>query len=561
MTVKLFDENEVSGNYTSIAASWAARGKGIINGRQGDSQFGNINLQYKRHEANTGTGNFEFCFVDHETDAPVTLNDFHFTIWDLDQRGGDNGNNGVGIKEKFIFDARQVTSYSLFPNWLDSEVKPICANNEAINCDDGQCEGVTNPAGTCPEGISTVFRSSRSGGGGDNPVDPNDLTPLMRSRAINLHFENKSCFSISYSLYCPFEHPHSAIDHYVGRKLNEETPCRMNADGYAGGHFLFAGVSDALFHDPECTPLPTQSPVEPPAPVEPPTEPPVPYVGTCSAGDGNGNDNLFGVMKMCLRTSLGYTNAVTDMFKEVNFIETLIQIKYDLTAGFCVDTFAVEPKDKVQTQGSKSYGLEAWLCDPEDTEYDENLDRTVPKKITSYAPDPVTGLKALGGDAFEQGSLINVCVAPDEPTHNDGVVISALKDFTWYRDAPFVVEQEAITNSAASILTSYDPTACNGQEWCTFASVLFADFYSSPGSVYGNGNANLEFAEIRRKLRGVEEEGRQLQDADVPSPFDVNVLVSGLYDGPGALRTAGGASFGLSLLVSAVALVVAALLA
>ena len=563
MTVKLIDETADAPTYTSIASSWANRQDktrdSTLNGKKLSPKYGNINLQYKDGEPNSGTGNFEFCFIDHVTKNKVTLADFHFTIWDLDERSRDRYNNngdsknGVGIKEKFTFDASQVKSYTLFPNWEESKVKPICEDNTAITCQIGQCTTITNPAGTCEDHINTVFRSSSIQRPDDSPVDPEIITEFMRKRAINLHFENTSCFTLQYSLYCPLEHPHDAIDHYVGRNLNDvDTHCRIpeNKMGYAGGNFLFAGISEAVFSDPTCD-----------EPTEPPTEAPEPpYDGKCSA-DSSGSDNLFGLMKMCLRTSLGYTNAATNIFQEVNFIETLIKIRYDLTAGFCVDTFAVEPKERVEYTGSKSYGLDAWLCDPDVQEYDETLDRTLPKKIVSYDTDATN----TDGDTFKQGSLINVCVASDQATHDDGVVIKALTDFKWLRNEPVVVEQEAIANSAASLnfLTSYNPTECSGKEWCTFASVLFADFYSSPGSVVGNGNADLEFVTTRRKLRGVEEEGRQLQDADAdaPSPFDLSVSVSGIDDGPGAIRTAGGTSFGLSSLASAVALVVAALLA
>ena len=285
--------------------------------------------------------------------------------------------------------------------------------------------------------------------------------------------------------------------------------------------------------------------------------------GNCPA-PGSGLGDRYGEMKMCVRTGLGYTT--TSEFKEVNFIETQITIKYDLTAGFCVDAFAVQPKDRVQTNGSKEYGLEAWLCAPTDTEDLTNPDRTLPKKITSYEPDSVTGEKQADGDAFNQGSLITVCVAPDAATYEDGIVISALTDFEWSRTINVAlgsVEQPAIENSSPSILTSYDPAACSGSEFCHFSSILNADFYISPGSVSGSGNANLEFATVVRRLGGIEDdkEGRQLQDASAPSPFDVSVTLATGDDGIGQLRTAGGASYGISVVASVVALASAALLA
>lgn len=100
--------------------------------------------------------------------------------------------------------------------------------------------------------------------------------------------------------------------------------------------------------------------------------------GSCSAGSGSGD--RYGEMKMCVRTSLGYTSGT---YQEVNFIESLITIRYDLTAGFCVDAFAVEPKERLETTTTKEYGLEAWLCAPDDTEALADPVRTLPKRITS----------------------------------------------------------------------------------------------------------------------------------------------------------------------------------
>jgi hypothetical protein len=277
--------------------------------------------------------------------------------------------------------------------------------------------------------------------------------------------------------------------------------------------------------------------------------------GNCAA-PGSGSGDSFGLMKMCVRTSFGYTK--NSIFQEVNFIETLIKIKYDLTAGFCVDAFAVDPKERVETTNVKDYGLEAWLCAPGDTEDLTDPVRTLPKKITSYAPDSVTGEKQEDGDAFTQGSLVTVCVAPDDPTYEDNIVISALTSFDWYRDDPSVI-QPAIEQSApaSDLLTSYKEDDCDGAEWCTFSTLLFADFYVSPGAVYGLGNANLEF----RKLGGVvDEERRQLQEAVAASPFEVIVALESTDETAGD-ETSAGVSYGYSVSASALALASAALLA
>jgi hypothetical protein len=244
--------------------------------------------------------------------------------------------------------------------------------------------------------------------------------------------------------------------------------------------------------------------------------------------------------------------------QEVNFIESLITIKYDLTAGFDVDAFSVEPKERVETTAAKeTYALEAYLCDPDATPLEvlTTPARSRPFAITDY--DPVTG-----SDAYNQGALITVCVAPDGPTYADGIRLNGLTDFTWTRDSP-LTNQEAIFGSAASLngLTSYISTNCVMSPWCHFSSILFADFYISAGEVYGSGNAALTFQTRRRLGEAVDEDSRQLQEEDASSPFDLAVSVQVTDEGPGALKTAGGASFGTSALASAVALLAAALLA
>jgi len=257
-----------------------------------------------------------------------------------------------------------------------------------------------------------------------------------------------------------------------------------------------------------------------------------------------------GEMKLCVRSSLGY---VSGTFQEVNFIESLITIKYDLTAGFSVDAFSVEPKEREETTAAKdTYALEAYLCNPAVTSVVAGPARTIPDQITDY---DVAG----GTDAFNQGALITVCVLPDGPTYSDGIILNGLEDFTWTRDSP-LTNQEAIIGGAASLngLTSF--TGCSLAEWCHFSSILFADFYISAGAVYGSGNADLTFR-TRRRLGATEEENRRLEEDAATSPFDLSVQVTANTEGPGALKTAGGAAFGLKTLASVVALASAALLA
>lgn len=83
-----------------------------------------------------------------------------------------------------------------------------------------------------------------------------------------------------------------------------------------------------------------------------------------------------GMMKFCVRSSLGYAGSTDEEktldeqfdfgYKEVNFIESLITIFFDLTSDFEVLEFNVDPKERIETTAQKdTYELEAWLCDPD----------------------------------------------------------------------------------------------------------------------------------------------------------------------------------------------------
>jgi len=296
-------------------------------------------------------------------------------------------------------------------------------------------------------------------------------------------------------------------------------------------------------------------------------------------------------MDFCVRTSLGYTHA--GGFKEVNFIETLVTIRYDLTSGFCVIAFNVEPKIREGiTVQEDAFGLEAYLCEPSDTEVLSNPTRTRPKRLTDYDYNE-TNPFSEDADAqyYNQGALITVCVAPDAPSYEEGVRMDGLDSFSWFREAnitnpnadnPFApgwpeVQQTAIDggSQAGNMLTTYIKQQCEGgYEYCHFSSVLFADFYAIRGFVSGTGSGSLRFVPpdqaplypsgmLERRLESPEERAaRRLQDGAGTSEFDLLVPTDITDDGPGALRTAGGPSskiFNSVLVCSALVLLAATL--
>jgi len=154
-------------------------------------------------------------------------------------------------------------------------------------------------------------------------------------------------------------------------------------------------------------------------------------------------------MKICARFML----QTDDASFEVNFIETVITITFDLTADFVIG-FQAEPNIREETNGDKGYGAEAYLCDPENPEV------------------------SLDGTIFQQGSVVKVCVKPDEASIADGLFLKEITKFSWVRGA---IEQPAVEDgaSASNGLTQFAPCG-EGSLYCSFTSMLYADFYQPP---------------------------------------------------------------------------------
>ena len=268
---------------------------------------------------------------------------------------------------------------------------------------------------------------------------------------------------------------------------------------------------------------PTLSPTA--SPTNSPTGVPTQYRSVCEA-EGAGGTFSYGQLNMCLRTSLGYTSPNTGAFFEVNFIETLIRIDYDLSTGFCVLAFAVAPKERELTTIYENLGgLEAYLCDPDTTVMEATplYTREVPVAITEYNVPGNT-------NTFNQGALITVCVRPDGETYDEGLVMDEIIEFTWLRDPhplyPDVADplmQPAIVNNnpAGNFLTSYIASGCYGRGWCHFSTVLFADFYYNSGNATGFGTAAVtwdpDFTPTRRGRRR-----RNLAEDDEESELNNN---------------------------------------
>merc|ERR1711907_489178 len=206
-------DNPVNLVVTVVEGTKYSTTKPAKNGKWEGGKFGSINLMTKKlHQQEDGlydgTGNFQFCFHDSKTNDLVEVDSFQWSVYDLDERN----HKADGIKEKLIMDVTQASDYMLYPNTEGSEVK--------LSCEDGS---VTLP---CAPGVRTVFHSSTKGSGKDNPTDPDNMGEQQLKRSIVFGFENKSCWTYTYSHYCPPD---------VADPVNSK-----GCSWYGGGNFQFA---------------------------------------------------------------------------------------------------------------------------------------------------------------------------------------------------------------------------------------------------------------------------------------------------------------------------------
>lgn len=150
-------------------------------------KFGRINMK-------SGTSTiFNFQFVRGGTTEPVRVNEFMFTVFDIDQFKGCYGRTSVN--------ASHYSSYH------------VGANTELI---------VKTDAGNVGRPASSSFMSSMAGRKFDNPTKPRELTAQQLARSVSFVFKNTQFFNIGFEI----------------------------SDAGAGQNFLFGGRSSVV--DPFC---------------------------------------------------------------------------------------------------------------------------------------------------------------------------------------------------------------------------------------------------------------------------------------------------------------------
>ena len=235
------------------------------------------------------------------------------------------------------------------------------------------------------------------------------------------------------------------------------------------------------------------------------------------------NNQVIATVKFCVRFGLWTTTDMVETPVEVNFLETLLTLFVDLTDGFQIGALEVEPKDQLVRTANQAYEVSGYEC-------------------SATSNDPLTA--AERERPRNQGEIIHVCVTPEAEAQDDGIFMKSIDEFAWTRDD--TIRQAAIDNNRESgnLLTSYDFAACQGALVCKFSSILFAQFYATPGQVNGEGVASMQFGSAtappsaRRQLRAdrylqAEDEGAGAAEFELD--FEVNQAEARTGSGVGSL--------------------------
>lgn len=257
----------------------------------------------------------------------------------------------------------------------------------------------------------------------------------------------------------------------------------------------------------------------------------------------NDSDPDSATVKFCLRFSLCTADCALvegGNAYEVNFLESQITLDVSLKGTFEVKGISVEPKDKIKRTANQEYKLRAFQCDGKD-------------------PATTRGIEYTAGTepSFAQGDVITVCVQPENDALSDNIYMKEVEKFEYElvaeaADVNQDVKQLAIdttsSNERGMMYGLSEIDECRGTRACVIKTILFATFYTRKGTVTGTGTATMQFgtATSRRKLRGAEQEQRELQADDVAGAgeFDVNFQI----ESDDSFQSASGASSSMTIL-------------
>lgn len=291
--------------------------------------------------------------------------------------------------------------------------------------------------------------------------------------------------------------------------------------------------------------------------------------------------NGTGKLVFCVRTSIGFNGTgdpddetvgidltleeqINSGYTEVNYIESIITVNYDLTNDFSIINVNVNKTEEITsyTEVAEQYGVATWLCNISAPESEFGTHPFTPPgapTVTRKYPPVITNPSAF----FKQGSMISVCVRPVNDAYGNGIVMDQITDFTWERtdDTNIPVLQQAVVNGQPAENRLTHVGSCDNADYCMLSSVLFADFYISGGTATGYGSAKTKFADSRRRL-GSSADDSNHRSLRSRSSLVVEVHLAASDDGPIALKTnvSGGASIGFPVFVGSLTILMCSLL-
>lgn len=232
-------------------------------------------------------------------------------------------------------------------------------------------------------------------------------------------------------------------------------------------------------------------------------------------------DNQTASMKFCLRYSLWsgeYDDDGGDAI-EINYQYTILTI--DLVLG-------------------GTFGFAGLRVNGPDDDDDKAVGGFMAKDVNEiprvevYLCDPYTHQKTsapVGG--YGAGDVLSMCVEATQALIDDGMYLRGVENFKWTRQyllngVPTTAIQWAIKDGIPDPLSQY--YCPMNALFCTFTTMLIADFFTLPGYVSGEGNAGVGFVRSRnRPHRGLGHERptelRSLQEDAQEQASNLMVLV------------------------------------
>ena len=228
------------------------------------------------------------------------------------------------------------------------------------------------------------------------------------------------------------------------------------------------------------------------------------------------NDQTVAEIRFCIRFGLWTSSQMVATPVEVNFLETIVTLTVDMTNGFEIGSIEVEPKDRLVSTANQAYEVRGYECSANSFDPLSEAQQQLPRN---------------------QGEIIHVCVTPADEAQTDGIFMRSVDDFAFTRGTD--IRQVAVEGNreAGNLLTTYDFAGCEGTLVCRFSTILFAQFYATPGTVTGEGVASMQFGNTKS---GQTRRGRQL----VRSERDLQEATDGADADAGA--GAGAAEFDLT---------------